>query len=131
MIALMTVASVCVLHRHRTLLRDLLDQMSDKLDLPIEVTTERTDSPLSAEALRPVNSGDREEQDISLEVTVENQAANPKFGSGVKFSVAFVGAPILTFFVYNFFMGMVFFLGTDYPCFLWIIDEETRCGGKA
>ncbi len=39
--------------------------------------------------------------------------------------------PAVVFGVYGFIMALVFYFGSDYPCFLWIVDSETRCGGKA
>ena len=38
-------------------------------------------------------------------------------------------AAVATFLVWGFLMGLTFYLGTDYPCFLWIKDE-TDCGFK-
>ena len=39
-----------------------------------------------------------------------------------------VAAPILMFGFWGVLMGLVFFLGTNYPCFFWIVDNATRCG---
>lgn len=46
------------------------------------------------------------------------------------FSLKPSGAAILMFILWGGFMGVVFFLGTDYPCFLWIEDDATECGFK-
>ena len=37
------------------------------------------------------------------------------------------------FFLWCLAMALLWVLGdgTSYPCFLWVVDEETRCGGKA
>ena len=42
-------------------------------------------------------------------------------------------AAIATFVVLGLALGYVFYAWStpDYPCFLWIVDAETRCGGKA
>mmetsp|Transcript_72810 Transcript_72810/g.193494 ORF Transcript_72810/g.193494 Transcript_72810/m.193494 type:complete len:160 (+) Transcript_72810:116-595(+) len=39
-------------------------------------------------------------------------------------------AALATFVGWGFLMGLTFYLGTDYPCFLFIEDEQTRCGFK-
>ena len=39
--------------------------------------------------------------------------------------------PLLVFLLLGFAMGLTFYLGTDYPCFLWIYDDATECGWKA
>lgn len=38
--------------------------------------------------------------------------------------------PMLTFLMLGFVMGLAFYLGTDYPCFLWIADNATECGWR-
>lgn len=40
-------------------------------------------------------------------------------------------AAIAAFLLAGFALGLAFYRGTDYPCFLWIVDDATRCGGKA
>ena len=37
-------------------------------------------------------------------------------------------AAALAFLGIGFTLGLIFFLGTDYPCFLWIEDSATHCG---
>lgn len=39
-----------------------------------------------------------------------------------------VSTAMATFLALGFAMGLVFYAGTDYPCFLWIADNATRCG---
>ena len=42
-------------------------------------------------------------------------------------------AAMLTFALLGFVLGLVFYLGTDYPCFLFIVDvgpEGTLCGWR-
>ena len=39
-------------------------------------------------------------------------------------------AALGTFLVWGFLMGFTFYINTDYPCFLWIVDENTECGFK-
>jgi len=36
-----------------------------------------------------------------------------------------------TFIAWGFVMALIFFVFTDYPCFLWIADEATNCGFRA
>jgi hypothetical protein len=40
-------------------------------------------------------------------------------------------APVLTFIILGFAMGLAFYMGTDYPCFLWITDNATECGWRS
>ena len=40
-------------------------------------------------------------------------------------------APVVAFLILGFAMGLTFYLGTDYPCFLWIYDNATECGWRA
>ena len=41
-----------------------------------------------------------------------------------------LAAPVVTFLVLGFAMGLLFYKSTDYPCFLWIKDAATECGFK-
>ena len=47
--------------------------------------------------------------------------------------VARISAAIGTFALLGLGLGWVFYVWStpEYPCFLWIVDEATRCGGKA
>ena len=44
-----------------------------------------------------------------------------------------VAAAVAMFGALGLVLGWVFFAWStpDYPCFLWIVDDETHCGGKA
>ena len=72
----------------------------------------------------------RREQAASGTLQQPSRSLRPWWPS-LRVRAARAAAAIAAFLLAGFALGLAFYRGTDYPCFLWIVDDATRCGGKA
>ena len=73
----------------------------------------------------------REQALMAASGTLQQPSRSLRPWWSLRVRAARAAAAIAAFLLAGLGLGLAFYRGTDYPCFLWIVDDATRCGGKA